>query len=95
MPAQPHTRATQQRFHTLSGQARIAAAFSGLPQFPASLASAEDFLTEIFRDGFSPGFWRDAPAIPITRPPASDAARGIQRTPEELGVPSTLWHCNH
>jgi len=43
MPAQPHIWAAQERFHSLSGQASIAAAFSGLPQFPAS---AEGFLPE-------------------------------------------------
>lgn len=94
MPIQPHVCATQEHFHALSRQVRTAAAFSGLPQFPASLASAGEFLPEIFRDGFSPGFRRDTPAIAIAQPPASDAAWGIRRKPEELGLPSTLWHCN-
>lgn len=77
MPAQPHICATQEHFHTLRGQARITTAFLGLPQFPASLASAEDFLPEIFHTGFSRGFQRDVPAIAIAQPPAWDAARGI------------------
>lgn len=77
MPAQPHICATQEHFHALHGQARITAAFLGLPQFPTSLALAEDFLPEIFHTGFSRGFRRDVPAIAIAQPPARDAARGI------------------